>query len=397
MARKGENIRKRADGRWEARIIVGYGADGKAVYKSVYAKTYGEVREKKRKLYAKDIPVKTVVADRKMTFGQLMDEWLSYTESHVKASTFAKYKQLYELHILPVLGKRCLALMTSQDMETYMLEMLRNGRRDGLGGLSPKTVSDILSLIKQAIRYGKEHDYPCPSNLVIRCPRQVIPKIQILSLLEQQILERHCWEQETPLYLGILLSLYSGLRIGEVCALRWGDYEPDRGTILVERTMMRIQETDREQIEKGQPKTKLLIDSPKSACSVRTIPLPSFLNEYLRLRRKDDSCYILTGTKDYLEPRNYYRKYQKIMDECGLGGYNYHALRHTFATRCVEKGFDVKSLSEILGHADVAITLRRYVHPTMEMKRAQMERLEGNCIYGQKNGHRKLEISEITG
>lgn len=397
MARKGENIRKRADGRWEARIIIGYGTDGKAVYKSVYAKTYGEVREKKRRTYTEDISSGAILMDRKITLGHLMEEWLFYTKNHVKASTFAKYMQLYELHIAPVLGKRCLTLLTTQDVEAFTLEMLQKGRRSGGGGLSPKTVADILNLVKQAIRYGREHDYPCPSNLVIRCPRHTIPQIQILSSLEQQRLEHCIWEKEDPIYLGILLSLYSGLRIGEVCALRWGDYHPDRGTIMVERTMMRIQETERSRIEDGQPKTRLLIDSPKSACSVRTIPLPSFINAYLRERKKADTHYILTGRETYLEPRNYYRKYQKIMQECGLGEYNYHALRHTFATRCVEKGFDVKSLSEILGHADAAITLRRYVHPTIEMKRLQMERLASGCICGQKDGQMGSERDDITG
>lgn len=397
MARKGENIHKRADGRWEARVIIGYGTDKKAVYKSVYARTYGEAREKKRQMCAADISAKTALEDRKVTFGQLMDEWFLCTRNQVKASTYAKYVQLYRLYIAPAFGDRKLMLLTSRDLELFMADMLQNGRRRGSGGLSPKTVTDVLSLVKQAVRFGREHGYPCPPNLTVRCPRQNVPRIQILSLLEQQRLEQRCQEAEEPLYTGILLSLYTGLRLGEICALRWEDHHPEFGTIQVERTMMRIQETDSSETEHGRPKTRLLFDRPKSACSVRVIPLPCFLNEYLIRRRKADSCYVLTGTCSYMEPRNYYRKYQKIMEQCGLGEYNYHALRHTFATRCVEKGFDVKSLSEILGHADVAVTMRRYVHPTMEMKRKQMERLESHFICGQKKSHEEPEEGGITG
>lgn len=384
MARKGENIRKRADGRWEARVIIGYGPTGKAIYKSVYAKTYGEVREKKKRVPARESAEGIICQDRKITFSQLMDAWLSYSRNHVKESTFAKYVQLNSLHIAPLLGPRCLTMLTSQDLEDYALEMLRNGKRDGTGGLSPKTVADILNLVKQAIRFGQERGYSCPANLTVRYPKQKIPQIQILSQREQQRLEQFICGKKEPVYLGILLSLYTGLRIGEVCALRWGDFRFDRGTVSVEKTIMRIQNTERWEAEDA--KTKLLVDAPKSPSSVRTIPLPPFLMDYMQALKRPDHCYILTGGPTCLEPRNYYRKYKKIMEECGLESFNYHALRHTFATRCVEKGFDTKSLSEILGHADVSTTLRRYVHPTLEMKRRQMEKLESEIIQGQKNG-----------
>jgi len=136
--------------------------------------------------------------------------------------------------------------------------------------------------------------------------------------------------------------------------------------------MARVKNTD----TKSTPKTKILISSPKTKSSERLIPLPSVLLETMKAHRTaSEDGYILTSTSHYIEPKNYYVKYKRWLGECGLADYNFHALRHTFATRCIERGFDPKSLSEILGHADVNITLNRYVHPSMDSKRRQMESL----------------------
>lgn len=387
MARRGENIRKRADGRWEARIIVGYQLTGKPIYKSVYARTYGEVREKRRQLPQQEQKPEVSAALKKVTFGQLMEDWLQYVRGNVKESTYAKYYQMNRVHIAPSLGEKNLAALTSRDIENYTEEKLQNGRLQGQGGLGPKTVTDLLAIMKQALGFGTEHGYPCPANLEIHYPRQALPQIQILSRQEQRALEQAICREENLINMGILLSLYAGLRIGEVCALRWEDFQPDRGTVKVQRTLMRIQSVD--DSSRGRAKTKILVNTPKSLHSVRTIPLPTFLSDYMKEQCRPDACYLLTGTTSYMEPRNYYRKYKKVMRSCGLGSFNYHALRHTFATRCVEKGFDAKSLSEILGHADVSITMRRYVHPTLDMKKEQMERLDDGAIWGQIKGQEK--------
>lgn len=397
MARRGENIRRRADGRWEARAIVGYHANGKPVYKSVYARSYSEVKEKQRQLprlrEAKEIPASL----KKATFGQLMDDWLLYTQKHVKESTYAKYCQLNRVHISPCLGTRYLISLTSDDLEIYMSEKLRCGKKNGKGGLAPKTVMDILALIRQALRFGADRNYPCPPNLEIHYPRQTVPQIQILSAEEQRTLEKELFQNKTPVCLGILLSLYTGLRIGEVCALRWEDFQLEKSIVRVQKTLMRIQAVGSASGDGERQRTKLLVDSPKSIHSIRTIPLPSFLNAHLKSFQKPDGCYLLTGNESCMEPRNYYRKYRRLMESWGLSSFNYHALRHTFATRCVEKGFDVKTLSEILGHADVSITMRRYVHPTLDMKKEQMERLGCLFIQGQINGQKESGNAEYIG
>lgn len=379
MARKGENIRKRTDGRWEARIIMGYHETGKAIYKSVYGKTYTEVR-KKRSIVMQDNmivrPKQVSISQTETTFGQLMEEWLFFMKKNVKESTYAKYCHLAKSHIQPVLGGCLLKNLDNKLLDHFTEQKLQSGKLNGQGGLSPKTVSDLLSMISQVIRFGNERGYICPKNLVIHYPKQSKPQIKILSEQQQQLLESYLFKQKDPVCMGILLSLYTGLRIGEVCGLKWGDIFLDEALIYIERTLMRIQNTD----AGDKAKTKIVIDKPKSECSIRVIPIPSFLLPYLQALKNEKFCYFLTGTCNYMEPRMYFKKYKIIMKQCNLAEFNYHALRHTFATRCVEKGFDMKSLSEILGHADVSTTFRRYVHPSINMKKKQMELLECNRI-----------------
>lgn len=379
MARKGENIRKRLDGRWEARIIVGYQENGKAIYKSVYGKTYTEVRKKRNMVIQNDtiIPINKAQASQpEMIFEQLMDEWMSSVKQSVKESTYAKYIYLIQVHICPILGAYPLSKLNNQQLDDFVEQKLKNGKVNGEGGLSPKTVSDLLSMISQAIRFGKERGYVCVKNLTIHYPKQIKPQIKILSVQQQQRLEKHLFKQKDSVCMGIILSLYTGLRIGEVCGLRWEDICLEEKILYVNRTLMRIQDTNPDR----KAKTKILIDKPKSDCSIRIIPIPSFLFSQLKPLQQDKSCYFLTGTRKYMEPRKYSQKYKAIMNDCGLDEFNYHALRHTFATRCVERGFDVKSLSEILGHADVSTTFRRYVHPSIDMKKKQMELLECNSV-----------------
>ncbi|MDO4541159.1 MAG: site-specific integrase, partial [Syntrophomonadaceae bacterium] len=160
----------------------------------------------------------------------------------------------------------------------------------------------------------------------------------------------------------------------EICGLRFEDIDLVSGILTVSRTVIRIKVTD----EQAATKTRVILDAPKTQSSRRQIPLPAFLialaAEQCKAAGRTDA-YILTGTQDIAEPRTYYRQYQAILEACGLKPHTFHALRHSFATRCVEQGCDPKTLSELLGHANVKITLERYVHPSMRSKRAVVERL----------------------
>lgn len=382
MARHGENIRKRKDGRWEARVICGYQSNGRARYKYFYGRTYDEVRKRKNELTAGNISCRVTVRLHRETVKSLLEEWLSSIQCRVKESTMAKYQFYVYRHIIPELGEILLINLTSEDIEKFKMRKLTDGRVDKKGGLSPKTVVDLLSVLKLALLYGEERNYFADGQIKIRNPRQFKTQINILTPDEQQRLEKSLLYQDDCTHLGIIIALYTGLRIGEICALRWEDIDFSGATLTVCRTIMRISDYG----SQGNGKTKIIIGRPKTECSNRLIPIPEFLMDYLSHYRKDDSCYVVTGKKSYIEPRNYYRKYKRIMKTCDLDRFTFHALRHTFATRCVERGFDIKSLSEILGHADVSVTMQRYTHPSMNLKRYYMEKLEMVTFHGQKNG-----------
>ena len=170
--------------------------------------------------------------------------------------------------------------------------------------------------------------------------------------------------------IGILLCLFTGIRIGELCALRWEDISISERTIYIHQTMQRIQRKNDDK------KTIIHISTPKSQCSIRTIPIPDNLIEMIIQFSTLQSGYFLTeNDSKFVEPRTLQNHFKKVLREIDITDKNFHSLRHTFATRCVELGFDVKSLSEILGHASVNITMNRYVHPSLELKRENMQRL----------------------
>jgi len=384
MGRHGENIHKRKDGRWEARIILKRSTDGRTKYKYIYGKSYADVKKRKNLLLEQMDAIQNFDDSQKMNLEQLIYSWLAFMQDNIKESTRAKYIFLIEKHICPEIGHITLENLTTQMIDNFTKEKLRNGRLDNEKGLSPKTVSSILSIIKSSVNYGRERLEGCPLNVSVHYPRQILPETQILTIREQKTLENYICQNTNYVHIGIMLTLYTGMRIGEICALRWGDINLADGTVSISRTILRIQNTS----DSSANKTKIVVGRPKTDCSNRTIPLPAFLIDYLSEFRESDERYILTGAPVYLEPRGYYAKYKRVMKKNGLEKYTYHALRHTFATRCVENGFDIKSLSEILGHSDVATTLQRYVHPSMSLKKQHMDKLQSISIYGQNTGQR---------
>ena len=291
---------------------------------------------------------------------------------HVKESTYSIYLYCIERHIIPDLGKMRLSEITEVFLNDYLREKLNNGRVRGRGELSWKTVSDLRSLIGCILDYAARNGYPELSNIRMMLPKKKSTPIQVFTVNEQRTLTQFLISDLNPVHLGILISLYDGLRIGEICGLRWGDIDFYYGTLRVERTVSRVRDTE---LESG-GKTKLVITDPKTYHSMRTIPVPHDLLLLLEKNKRDSETYILTGTNHYMEPRSLLAHFKSALREAGLHDhYHFHALRHTFASRCVEEEFDVKSLSEILGHSNVKITMDRYVHPSMEYKKEQMNRL----------------------
>ncbi len=372
MPRRGENIRKRKDGRWEARYIKGYREDGTARYGSLYAGSYAAAKEKKAAALAQASLSRGAGACMPVVFDGIITEWLSCQRHSVKEPTYLHYRRLADTHIRPELGGVRVRQFTQETLARYVDHKLTGGRLDGTGGLSVKTVRDLLALVRQIIAFAAEKGYM--GRVTVKSPKKASTEIQILSRREQERLER-CLnsDPDDACRFGVYLCLYTGLRIGEVCGLRWGDIRLDSGTLSVRRTIQRVEETD----PLAARKTKILIGAPKTQASLRDIPLPTFLLDQLRAFSGTvlPGAYLLTGEGRYMEPRGLYNRYRGYLRECGIGEHTFHALRHTFATRCIENGFDAKSLSEILGHASVNITLQRYVHSSLELKRTHMERL----------------------
>lgn len=311
-------------------------------------------------------------AGTEMTFSGLASEWLENSRIRIKESSYIKYRNLLRNHILPEIGEDHLVMLTTERIGIFIRKKLIEGRRDGKGGLSEKSVKDITALLRSICSYGNQLDYDIPCRFELLKFRRSDCEIRILDRSQCAVLERYLLQDRSLVKTGILLSLFMGLRIGEVCALKKENVLYKDAILQIRCTMQRIQDR-----EKGGKKTKIIITEPKSGNSVRDIPIPVFLLERLyELNTLPGEAYILTGdTEKFIEPRTLENIFKRYLKACGMPDINYHALRHTFATRCIEVGFDVKSLSEILGHASVNITLNRYVHSSMEQKRDNMKKL----------------------
>lgn len=307
-----------------------------------------------------------------ITYSKMLDEWLDSTRFRVKESTYARYEHLIQTHIKPRLGVYPLKQLSTEVLETYTQNLLAHGRADGCGGLSPKTTSDILTLVKSSLDFAHYKGYEVRCDIHRLTVKRQVKEMRVLNREEQMKLVSVLTDHMDLCKFGVLLSLYTGIRIGELCALKWEDISLSSATLKVQKTMQRIQNVGSEKY----PKTRIIITEPKSKCSIREIPLPSFLLEYMRHFEISPQAYILTGDAErFIEPRTMQNHFKAYIAECGIAPANFHALRHTFATRCVEMGFELKSLSEILGHTNVNITLNRYVHSSLALKADYMNRL----------------------
>lgn len=370
MARHGENIRKRQDGRWEARFIESY-IRGKAKYRYVYGKTYTEAKAKREEFMVKSVSKTLPPAKKLTTLDWLSYEWLNSIKKQVKESTYTRYFRNINKYISPELGSMLIVRIDANIINDWESNLLQR--------LSAKTVTDILSVLKQILKYSEKIGYSIPDINLISAPKRIAPEINIYSETSRTDIERILWSSKNELCAGVLMTLYTGIRIGELCGLRWSDFDFRDRAVRISRTVERISDLD----PMSSSKTKVIICEPKTENSQRTIPLPQFLSDYLLTKKKEGSCYVTTGTDKPSEPHTIYVRYTRFLKNSGIEKYTFHALRHTFATQCADAGFDAKSLSEILGHSNVSTTLRCYVHPSLETKRKQMELLSPEKIRGQ--------------
>ena len=368
MSKRGENIHKRNDGRWEGRYKKGRNLSGAIIYGSVYGKTYREVKDK---LASMSINPNDFISVKKCdcSFGDVLLLWMKNNQIRHKGATINKYQNIIDTHILPELGNMKLSDITSTVINTFLTKKMLNGRVDHSGGLSASYVRTMMLIINSALEFAVNEQMCPPLKSPILKPVAPKNEISILSLEEQKKLETQLLVDLNPTHIGILLSLHTGLRIGEVCALTWDDIDLKNSIIHVCHTVARVKKTD----SSG---SMLIIDTPKTKASDRNIPISSALLPLLkRAYASASSKYVVSDKNEFISPRTYEYRYHRLLDKCGIESINYHALRHTFATRCIEVGVDVKSLSEILGHANVSVTLNTYVHSSLELKRSQLEKL----------------------
>jgi len=357
MARRGENIYKRKDGRYEGRYLVGYTPDGKRKYRSVYAKSYQETKEKLIRLKSEKQHFRS---SGNLTVGILFEEWLCSAKLRIKSSTYANYRMKAEKHISPEFGGLRYENLSASMIQDFIQKKISSG-------LSAKYVSDIVIVFKTMAKYiSRVHGFRNPLADVI-LPKSQRKEMHLFSEKQQKQLCSCLMRNQNPTSLCILISMHMGLRIGEICGLQWSDIDFEKQILTVRRTVQRIQ------LQTG---TKLLTDAPKTNGSLRSVPIPEFLINFLKKFRNQDNFYLLSGTEQPAEPRTLQRRFKAILKKANLPSLNYHSLRHMFATNCIKAGFDLKTLSEILGHASVETTLKLYVHSSMERKIECMNKLK---------------------
>lgn len=352
MARRGENIYKRKDGRWEGRYKNGYKPDGTIRYSSVYGKSYCEVKaimlEKRLMPATKSIP-------HNLTIKKLFDLWFDFIRLRVKESTLTGYYMKYEKHILSYFGD-----MPYGELSADKLNKFIEVKRDA--GLSGKYISDIIGVIKSACRFASKHfGYADNSKYIIVSKSRSANK-EMLKKTAQTKLKNYLLSNPTSSNVGILLSMTTGIRIGELCALKWSDIDLEKKIITVRHTLQRIKDLF------GNKSTKLIFTAPKSASSVREVPVPEIILPMLKRLKADHNSFLLSGTDKIVEPRTMQYRFKSILKHLNIPYVSFHSLRHLFATNCIALGTDVKTLSEILGHSSVEITLNCYVHSSIERK-----------------------------
>ena len=369
MARRGDNIHKRKDGRWEGRYKNGYRTDGTVKYSSVYATTYAEC--KKKLIIAQSSTEKNVGNRRKdKLFSDILHTWMYANRVRLKGATEAKYTRLIESHIIPAIGGLKIQQIDSSTVNSFLDSKLKTGGLKTKGALSPSYVRTMAVIIEAAINYATMEGECNPLRTPINKPS--IPKKDIVILSKQAEIDLteklSCGTSLVSI--GILLALQGGLRIGEVCALKWSDIDFEAGLIHVRHTVSRVPCPNAEQ------KTMLIIDTPKTISSVRDIPMPSTLyGALLKIYKKRTSDFVVSTTHKFVGTRTFDYQYRKLLEQLDIKPFSFHTLRHTYATRCAESGMDAKTLSKLLGHSSSNISLNIYVHPSMEIAMNLLEHI----------------------
>ena len=358
MSKKGENIYKRSDGRYEARYVKERDSKNRVLkYGYVYGKSYKEAKIKK------EVAIKNINIEknqdkqvREKLFSIEIEKWIN-NKINIKESTYYNYYSIIFSKLIPFFSN----IKIKNIDEELVFKFTKKLQEDRI---SNKRIKDILLVLKQFFKYMKV-------DINIVYPKQIKNKVTSLSEDDIRIIEKNTLYSNDIKEFSILLVLYTGIRIGEMCALQWRDIDFNKGIMHISKTVVRVKAEG----NNNHNKTKIIIDRPKTETSTRIVPIHNQLLKYLKRLKNDDNSFVLTGTCECLPTNIYYHYYKNFLNSLNIKEYNFHILRHTFATRALLNGIDIKTLSEILGHSSVKITLDRYVHITNEDKIYQINRL----------------------
>lgn len=300
----------------------------------------------------------------KIYYKQVLEEWLINKKKTTKTTTFYKYQSVIEKNINPILGNIIFKKIKNEDILNFF-------ENKNIISLSDSTKNLLLVIINSSIKYGVDKKYKKSFPVLKVKIKQPKARIVYLTKKEQNILEKYINDNLNLRNLAILMDLYTGLRIGELCALQWGDIDFINNTISITKTVQRIKNND----INSNVKTKLIITEPKTEYSVRTIPIPKFLIAILKQYRSNEDIYIFTKSNKPKDPRALEKYFKDLLLKCGIRDLVFHSLRHTYATRSREAGIDIKILSELLGHSSYKITLDIYVHTSLDFKKDSVKSL----------------------
>ncbi len=305
-----------------------------------------------------------------MKYQDWLNQWLeNYIKPTSKQRTFTRYNEIVSQHIIPQIGMYELSELTPYVIQCFVTNLLNCGNLKTGKGLSPNTVNGMITVVQNSLKIaytlGYISEYTADN---IKRPKTQEKKVECFSSGEQKKMEQYIINGSKPKLFGILLCLYTGLRIGELLALEWSDLDFAKGELRVNKTC-----------HDGKDENGVfgrITDTPKTQSSIRTIPIPRQLLPFFReTKRKSHSKYIVSNGEKPISIRSYQRTFSLLQQHLGIPHRGFHSLRHTFATRALECGMDVKTLSEILGHKSPTVTLNRYVHSLMEHKKEMMNKL----------------------
>lgn len=306
-----------------------------------------------------------------MTTQILLNEWLeTYQKEHIKARTYSRYQGLISMHILPALGATNISELGRREIQEFLTQQKKDGNIRNGEKLSATSANMMLSVLNLAFEYACDMEYieenPC---LRVRRTKAETKKIEAFTVEEQRAIESEIARSDDRRLHGVLLCLYTGLRIGELLGLTWDDVDFTKGVIKVTKTVYR------EKNENGV--WQLCVDTPKTKASDRVIPLPEYITVLLSADQESAvTPYIVENKKgERMSIRSYQYLFEKLTERAGVRKLNFHALRHTFATRAIECGMDIKTVADIMGHKNASITLNRYAHCMLDHKIEMMQKL----------------------